>query len=817
MKVLKFGGTSVAKPEHIKSIGQILRKRILDNKEKLAVICSAFGGVTDLLIKMAREASFGKSIYQLDLGNFITRHNQTIKELHIDSAQTKTYFEDIFKTLTNLLHGILLVREASPRTMDYVLSFGERSSNFIVAQYLQAIGLQAEYLDAREIIKTNKEFGQAIVNFDKTNAAIQKYFKDRGETSQIITGFIASDIGGLTTTLGRGGSDYTASIVAAALDVEALEIWTDVDGVLTSDPRVVKKAYTIPYLTYDEAMELANLGAKVIYPPTIQPVLLKDIPIHIRNTFNPNFEGTLIGREIKGFEKKRVTGLTSISDVVLVTLEGSGMYGVPGTAARFFTALAGEEINIIMITQASSEHSICVTLKANDLKVALKAINKEFQRELDSEFIKPPIIEKDLCALAIVGEQMKSIPGVAGKLFSSLGKNGINVIAIAQGSSELNISFVIKDEDWVKALNLIHDNFFLSDKRRLNVFAVGTGLIGKTLLNQIKAQRAQLAESKNIDIAVIGLANSKKYLVQKEGIDLESWEDVLADSADEMDMEAFKNKMFDLNMAHSVFVDCTADKEIPTHYADILAKNISISTPNKVAASSSYAYFQKLMSTAVQRNVDFLFETNVGAGLPMIETLQGIVDSGDGVISIKAVLSGSLSFIFNNYSAGKSFGEIVALAREKGFTEPDPREDLSGQDVKRKILILSRIAGYAIEPEEISVEALLPKKCLDAESIDDFMKELDAHEDYFRNLLNKANSENARLRYIASLENGHAAITLEMVKEDNPFYNLASTDNMAVYYTERYEERPLVIQGPGAGAEVTAAGVFAELIKLATS
>jgi aspartokinase/homoserine dehydrogenase 1 len=816
MIVLKFGGTSVANADRIKALGEILSKRILINKESITVVCSAFGGMTDLLIKMAEQASRGKSSsHKESLNEFIKRHQEAIDQLGIGNSSTTPFIQDIFETLSNLLNGVFLVREASPRTMDYVLSFGERISNFIVAEYLKTLDIPAQYLDAREIIKTNRAFGRALVNFELTNEKITDYYKAHPEKILIVTGFIASDIGGLTTTLGRGGSDYTASILSSALNAKALEIWTDVDGVLTSDPRVVKKAYTIPYLTYDEAMELANMGAKVIYPPTIQPALQQDIPIYIRNTFNPDFAGTLIGREIRDSDKKRVTGLTSITDVALITLEGSGMYGVPGTAARFFKSLADEEVNIIMITQASSEHSICVALKSSDVGRAVNGLSKEFKREMENSFLKTPSIENDLCALAIVGENMKSMPGVAGRLFSSLGKNGINVIAIAQGSSELNISFIIKGSDRIKALNLIHDSFFLSDKRRLNVFMVGTGLIGKTLLSQIKNQHKYLLESKKLDIAIVGLANTKKYIFNEEGIDLNNWEKTLSQSENSMKTASFLDQMFASNLAQSVFVDCTADKEIPKHYESILEKNIAISTPNKVAASSSYAYFEKLKSTSVKRNVDFLFETNVGAGLPIIETIQGLVDSGDQVVSIKAVLSGSLSFIFNNYSSEKSFVEVVGMARDKGFTEPDPREDLSGQDVKRKIIILSRIAGFALEPDEVSVEALLPQKCMEAPTVEKFMKELDAHDDYFRNMLSEADAQNARLRYIASLENGKARITLEKVKSRNPFYNLASTDNMVVIHTERYKERPLVIQGPGAGAEVTAAGVFAELIRLA--
>ena len=816
MKVLKFGGSSVAKPERIKSIGELIRERS-DKGEQLTIVFSAFGGVTDQLIKAATDASSGDVSYIQSLEILHQRHTESIDSLITESKLRQTTLDQInlnFDVLGDLLKGVFLVREASLRTMDYVLSFGERNSNYIISQYFNTLGVLAQYVDARGIIKTNKEFGSAKVLQEETDELISSFYNKHHEGINVVTGFIASDIGGLTTTLGRGGSDYTAALLASALDAEVLEIWTDVDGVLTSNPRVVGNAYTIPQLSYDEAMELSHFGAKVIYPPTIQPALSKEIPIYIKNTFNPNFEGTRISKEASEDHRKKITGVTSISDISLLTLEGSGLMGIPGTAARLFATLGRDKINIVMITQASSEHSICFAVNAKDSKKAQKAINEEFKKEIKSQLVKKLKVEDDLSLVAVIGEKMKSVVGLAGSLFKSLGNNGINIVAIAQGSSELNISFAIKRTDEKKALNLVHDAFFLSESKGLNVFLVGVGLIGSTLLKQISEQHDRLKSEKNLDIQVIGVANSKKMYFDDNGIDLNQWRELLTKEGDVSSFEGFVNKMKSYNFANSIFIDCTANHDIKAYYSDILNASISISTANKVAASASYADYQNLQDIALSKNVHFLFETNVGAGLPVLSTLEGLVRSGDRIESIDAVISGSLSYIFNNYAPEKNFKKLILEAREKGYTEPDPRDDLSGMDIKRKIVILSRVAGYAIEPEDVDVEAILPPSCMEAESIEEFFVELEKHDAHFRGLIEEAHSKNAKLRYLASLKKGKASIKLEMVTAESPFYNLASTDNMIVFHTERYKERPLVVQGPGAGADVTAAGVFAEIIQL---
>ncbi len=813
MKVLKFGGTSVALPERIRSIGSLISKR--NKKEQLTIVFSAFGGVTDQLIDAAQSAAAGQEAYASIINDIKDRHLNAIDALITeDNTEHRTHIEQNFTVLLDLLKGVFLVREASPRTMDYVLSFGERNSNYIIASYFNSIGIVSQYTDARALIKTNKDFGAAKVDVKSSNKLIKAYYHDHKDTINIVTGFIASDQGGLTTTLGRGGSDYTAALLASALDAEVLEIWTDVDGVLTSNPHTVGNAYTIPSLSYDEAMELSHFGAKVIYPPTIQPALSKSIPIYIKNTFNQDFPGTLISKEKTADNGKQITGVTSISDIALLTLEGSGLMGIPGSAARLFNCLGRHDVNIIMITQASSEHSICFAVKSAEVKQAVEAVNEEFAGEMESDLVQPLRSEENLSLVAVIGENMKSVPGLAGSLFKSLGNNGINIIAIAQGSSELNITFAIKKNDEKKALNLVHDAFFLSENKGLNVFLIGIGLIGGTLLKQIHEQHQRLLEELNLDIQVIGIANSKKMYFDEDGIDLSKWSALLESKGEVSSFREYVERMKGYNYANSIFIDCTANLEIADYYEQILESSISISTANKVAASASYDQFLTLQKTAVAKNAHFLFETNVGAGLPVLSTLDGLVRSGDKIESINAVISGSLSFIFNNYTPDKNFKDLILEARERGYTEPDPRDDLSGQDIKRKIIILARVAGYQIEPDEVSVEAILPRACMDAGTIDEFFVELERHDDHFRGLIEKAQSNNAKLRYLATLVDGKASIRLEMVTTESPFYNLASTDNMIVFQTARYKERPLVVQGPGAGADVTAAGVFAEIIQL---
>ncbi len=813
MKVLKFGGSSVAKPERIKQIIEIL-KTYQERGEKFTIVCSAFSGITDSLIAMATKAAAADESYIELYEAFSQRHIQAAKDL-LKTDTEKAVLKGLkknHKTLKDILHGIFLVREASLRTMDYVLSFGERSSNYIIANALTLHGLPADYLDARDIILTDKNFGSAKVDLDTTYDNIQAYY-EKVSNIQVVTGFVAAAKGGLTTTLGRGGSDYTAALLAAGLQAEAIEIWTDVDGVLTTDPRKVKKAFTIPTMTYGEAMEMSHFGAKVIYPPTIQPAFTKNIPIYIKNTFNPTFGGTFISNK-KDEKGPAVKGISSIGNISLLTLSGSGMFGVPGTAGRLFNALAQANVNIILITQGSSEYSISFAVQPKDAKKAKKAVEKEFTHEMRSNLVNPIKVENDLAVVAIIGENMRYQPGISGMLFRSLGKNGINAIAIAQGSSELNISVVINKEDEAKALNALHASFFLSDTKEIHLFMIGVGLIGSTLIKQIKAQADYLREKQSVEIKVIGLSNSKKMLFNEEGIDLDNWKDNLSASEEKTSFAGFIKRMKELNLSNTIFIDNTANKEIDKYYEGILDSSISISTPNKIATSSSYAQYQTLKQTAEKRGVQFAYETNVGAGLPVISTLNDLINSGDRIIKIEGVLSGSLSFIFNSFKEGTKFSEIVKAAKEKGYTEPDPREDLSGLDVRRKLIILSRETGLAMEPEHVNIQNILPKACNDASTVDQLMIEIEKADDYFEAMRKEAADKGGVLRMIAKLEDGKASIALESVGPNHPFYSLSGSDNMIVFTTERYRERPLVVTGPGAGAEVTAAGVFAEIIKI---
>lgn len=811
MKVLKFGGSSVGSPESIKGIISIVKDRVALNEE-IALVFSAFSKVTDQLIEMGELASKDKDYDHL-LDQYIKRHNDAATILSGSESLLATLSEN-HAHLKNLLVGVRLVREVSSRTMDYVLSFGERNSNLIIAAALESAGLPSLFVDARDIIKTNKEFGSAKVNFAITNEKIKVAQTTWKGKIPVVTGFIASDIGGLTTTLGRGGSDYTAAILAAGVEAEVLEIWTDVDGVLTSDPRKVGKAYTLPTLSYAEAMEMSHFGAKVIYPPTIQPALSKGIPIYIKNTFNPTFPGTLISKEGKDDFPSIIKGITALSKTSLLRLQGSGMIGVTGISSRLFGSLARAKVNIILITQASSEHSICLAIAEKDTKTAVEAIEEEFEKEIAAGAIDPTLVEKGLTVMAIVGERMKHTPGVAGKLFESLGKNGINVIAIAQGSSELNISFVIDSKDESKALNAIHDSFFLSDNRRINVYLVGVGLIGSTLLQQIEQQREELIRNFQLEINVVGISNSRKMFFNPDGIALNDWKSSLEKSELASSPASFVKHMTELNLSNSVFIDCTANKDVPLLYDVILKANISIATPNKVATSSSYAKYLELKKLAADRKIHFKYETNVGAGLPVISSIQNLINSGDKVHKIEAVVSGSLSYIFNNFDGSKKFSDLVMEAKQLGYTEPDPREDLSGADVKRKLIILTREMGHAIEADEVVVHPILPDAVMNAADVEDFFVQLKAHEEYFTAMIEKANSEKKVLRFVGVTENGKASVSLQFLGQDSPFYSLASSDNMFVITSNRYNKRPLKVSGPGAGAEVTAAGVFADLLMM---
>ncbi len=815
MMVLKFGGTSVGTPERIKEIIKIL-KEYYTQGEKFAVVFSAFGGVTDTLQQMGKLAAKGDLAYQDYFERFQTRHLEAtvslLKENGADYDKVLDTLRENHEVLKNLLYGIFLVREASLRTMDYVMSFGERNAAFIISHALVSNGINASYLDARKIIKTNKAFGNAQVNLELTYKNIWDYFSQKTDI-QVVTGFLAATKGGLTTTLGRGGSDYTASLIAAGLNAKVIEIWTDVSGVLTADPRKVSKAFTIPRMTYAEAMEMAHFGAKVIYPPSLQPALRKRIPLYIKNTFNPLFRGTYISDQ-PDQEGKVVKGISSISNIALLTLQGSGLFGMPGIAGKLFTALALANINVILITQGSSEHSISFAVDPQKAVKAKRSVEEAFELEISSGSIEPIKVEENLSTVAVIGENMRYQPGIAARVFQALGKNGINIVAIAQGSSELNISVVISNEDESKALNALHEAFFLSDRKMLNLFIVGVGLIGGTLLEQIAGKQMKLNENDLIEMNVVGLANSKRMLFNKEGIELVNWKEKLIESGTEMDISAFVERMKQLNLSNSILIDNTASLEVANCYDQVLDASISISTPNKVAASSPFVRYQRLKNIAKKRGVHFLYETNVGAGLPVISTIMDLMNSGDRILKIEGVLSGSLSFIFNAYNQGASFGEAVRQAMGAGYTEPDPRVDLSGQDVRKKLLILGREFGLSLENEDILIESFLPEESVVAKNVEDFLgtldlieKQLDTYKEELR--------DGKKLCFVASVDHTKKAkIGLEVVDAANPFFSLSGSDNMIVITSERYADRPLVVRGPGAGAEVTAAGVLAEIVKI---
>ncbi|MBL7873680.1 MAG: bifunctional aspartate kinase/homoserine dehydrogenase I [Cyclobacteriaceae bacterium] len=811
MKVLKFGGSSVATPARIRSVIEILNPYLKDNP---AVVFSAFGGVTDTLISLSSSALQGEIGYKDQLLELEKRHLEAVRELIGIQKQSRiiAQVKFTFNELEDVLHGVYLVKERTLRTLDYIMSFGERLSAYIISEAIKDQNIKAEFLDARKVVRTDNHFGYARVDFDTTNKQIQNYFAAHKDL-QIITGFIGASESGETTTIGRSGSDYTASIFAAALKAESLEIWTDVDGMMTADPRKVKKSFTVTEMTYNEAMELSHFGAKVIFPATMQPAMINQIPICIKNTFNPTFAGTVISEKSTG-KNLIIKGISSMDKISLLSIQGSGLVGVVGVSMRLFGTLAKESISVILISQASSEHSICFAIESAKAKQAKTAIEKEFQYEIRSREMDEVKVEASLSIVAIVGENMKHNPGTSGRMFSALGRSGININAIAQGSSELNISAVIHEQDIAKALNVLHEAFFLSDRKVLNLFLVGTGLIGKSLLNMIQKQFHQLARQSQLEIHVVGIANTKKMLFNEDGLPFEQAIDQMKTSGDEMNLNAFMGTMIALNLSNSIFVDCTSSEEVTGFYESILSSNISIVTPNKKANSGSYEKYQQLKSAARKRGVKFLFETNVGAGLPVINTLNDLLISGDQVIGIEAVLSGTLNYIFSSYKKGDKFSDVVKVAKDKGYTEPDPRDDLNGMDVARKILILSREAGLALELGDVEVENLVPQDCRDEMDVDSFFEKLSKHNDTFEKLRGDAESKNEKLRYMAVLENGKTKIRLGSVDNQHPFYSLSGSDNIILLTTERYHERPMVIRGPGAGSEVTAAGVFADIIRI---
>lgn len=813
MKIIKFGGTSVGSVQSIKALIKIVREQY-ERDRQLVIVTSAMGGVTNRLLEIAQLAEQQKAFEHL-IEEIELRHLEVIKSLVPAKNQNplilqlKIYLNE----LEELLSGVVALKELSPRTQDSILSYGELCSTFMIAGILQQFIPGAKFSDARELFLTDCQWGHAHIQENKTNQCIHAYFEKNKETLCCVTGFIASNDKHQTTTLGRGGSDYTASVLGAALEADEIQIWTDVDGFMTADPRKVEKAFSLPEISYTEAMELSYFGAKVIYPPTMIPAFAHHIPIVIKNTFNPDFPGTYIHDKAKR-NGSMIRGIASINEVVLINIQGSGMIGKSGFSGRLFSTVAKEQINVILITQASSEHSITLAISPEDTLKAKQALEEEFELELQTKKLDTPQIETSLSVLAVVGENMKHTPGITGKLFNALGRNGINVSAIAQGSSEYNISVVIKKADLTKALNVVHEAFFLSRVKTLNVFYLGVGNIGKTLLKQIKSNEEYLLENNSLRIRMIAITNTKKMIYREDGIPIKGWEKLFQENTDPANLKTFLEKMKSSNLPNSVFIDNSASAEVVHYYPDIFANNISIVTCNKIGNSGPYKQYALFRKLVKKHDVDFLYETNVGAGLPIIKTIQDLLVSGDKILKIEAILSGTISFIFNEFKGKKHFYEIVREAQNNGFTEPDPRDDLSGLDFMRKMLILARDSGYSIEMNDIQIDSILPESCMKAESVEDFYKELEKADDHFEKLKSQAEKQNKVLRFIGIMEDGKVSIKLEAVDQAHPFYSLSGSDNIIAFTTTRYKQRPLVVKGPGAGAEVTAAGVFADLVKV---
>lgn len=809
MKVLKFGGTSVGTVESLTHV-----KRIVESEEEqVIVVVSALGGITDMLIATARMASNGDTRYLQNYARIIERHNDVIsgmvpKDKLLD---VHSVVDPLLEELGNIYRGVALIKDLSPRSLDIIVSYGERLSSSIISRIINS----AQYFDSRNFIKTEQQFSKHVVDFALTEQLIHNTFDDFNGKVAVVPGFISSDkASGDVTNLGRGGSDYTASIIAAAMDARLLEIWTDVDGFMTADPRVISKAYVIDQLSFVEAMELCNYGAKVVYPPTIYPVFHKNIPILIKNTFNSKAPGTRISNDVAAEDSKAIKGISSISDTSLVTVSGLGMVGVIGVNSRIFRCLAQNGISVFLVSQASSEHNTTFAMKSEDADLAVSVLNKEFEKELGIGEITSITVEKNLATVAVVGENMKHTPGIAGKLFNSLGRSGISVIACAQGASETNISFVVNGDNLRKTLNVIHDSFFLSEYQVLNLFIVGVGHVGRRLIEQIRHQQSNLKDNKALELNVVGVANSRHCIFDRNGIDVDSYVDALANSEMKADPETICDEIIKMNIFNPVFVDCTANPAIASLYGKLLSHNVNVVAANKLAASSEYENYRRLKQVARKRDVKFLFETNVGAGLPIINTINSLINSGDRILKIEAVLSGTLNFIFNVLSKDVKLSRAIMMAKEAGYSEPDPREDLSGKDVVRKLVILSREAGYRLELSDVEKDLFVPDEMMSG-SIDDFFKKIPAIDQSFEQRRAAVEQNGRRLRFVARLENGKACVGLEEVDRNSPFYSLESSNNVILITTERYKEYPMEIKGYGAGAEVTAAGVFADIISIA--
>lgn len=809
MKVLKFGGTSVGT---VKSLTHV--KRIVESEEEpVIVVVSALGGITDMLIATARMASKGDTSYLQNYAKIIERHNDVIngmvpKDKLLD---VHSVVDPLLEELGNIYRGVALIKDLSSRSLDIIVSYGERLSSAIISRIIDS----AQYFDSRNFIKTVRQFNKHVVDFPTTESLVRSVFDRFSGKVAVVPGFISSDKeNGDITNLGRGGSDYTASIIAASLNARLLEIWTDVDGFMTADPRVISNAYVIDQLSFVEAMELCNFGAKVVYPPTIYPVFHKNIPIIIKNTFNSAAPGTKISNDVVDEDSRAIKGISSISDTSLVTVSGLGMVGVIGINSRIFQCLAQNGISVFLVSQASSEHNTTFALKSDDADLAVAVLNKEFEKEIEIGEITSITAEKNLATVAVVGENMKHTPGIAGKLFNSLGRSGISVIACAQGASETNISFVVNGDNLRKTLNVIHDSFFLSECQVLNLFIVGVGHVGKRLIEQIRHQQSNLKDNKALELNVVGVANSHHCIFDRNGIDIEHYADILGKSEMVASPTTICDEIIKMNIFNPVFVDCTATKDIAAMYDRLLSHNVNVVAANKLAASSKYDNYKKLKQIARKRDVKFLFETNVGAGLPIINTINSLINSGDKILKIEAVLSGTLNYIFNVLSEKVPLSKAVMMAKEAGYSEPDPREDLSGKDVVRKLVILSREAGYRIETEDVKKNLFVPESLMQG-TTEDFFKNIASIDDEFEKRRAATAQSGRALRFVARLENGEATVGLEEVASDSPLYSLESSNNVILITTERYKEYPMEIKGYGAGAEVTAAGVFADIISIA--
>jgi aspartokinase/homoserine dehydrogenase 1 len=813
MKILKFGGTSVGNAANIKKVAAIIKKTI--GSEPRMVVVSAMQSTTDGLTEAGRIAEKGGGGFYNTIEEIKERHVDALNELFPDGRASNLleFLDSSAKELTETCEGVRLVGELSARTLDRILSFGEIISSRMLSEYLKSDGCENEWKDSRELILTDSNFGFAAVDFMKTNAQLREFLAGKTGRTFIFPGFIARDEAGSTTTLGRGGSDYTAAILAAAVNANVLEIWTDVSGMMTADPRFVRGVRQIPHITYREAMELSHFGAKVVYPPTIQPVMAKGIPLLIKNTFEPDDPGTLIEPETHQGQEI-IRGISSIDKIAVLNLEGSGMIGIPGFSKRLFDALSRSQINVILITQSSSEHSICVAIEEKYGKLAKTAVDREFENEIAIGKIEPLRVDAGYSILALVGDKMKEHTGISGRMFSSLGQNGINIHAIAQGSSERNISAIIDSTDVRKAVNTLHEEFFSDGSKQINVFIAGVGTVGGRLLEQLRQQHDHLLQSLRLNVRVVCLANSKTLVTDEEGIDLSNWRDALHKVETSEPTATIEAQIIDKNLRNSIFVDVTANPQIVDIYPRLLQRSVSVVACNKVACSSDYETYTRLKDLAREYNTNFFFETNVGAGLPVINTLNDLLRSGDRVHRIEAVLSGTLNFVFNNYDGSRTFSDVVRKAQAEGYTEPDPRLDLSGTDVARKILILAREAGYRLEMTDIENSSFLPASCL-AGTVEDFYAEMERNDGHFQKLLENAREEGRKLKYIATFNGGSASVGLQSILPDHNFANLSGKDNAVLFYTDRYSEQPLVIKGAGAGADVTAAGVFADIIRAA--